>query len=379
MSLRDGALGYAAALRNGDGFGYRLSEEATEEIAIAVAVAVLLRRFLGDASLFDETERDGFIASLRGWQNERGWFEDPVDYANPTQSQPLWALKLHRSRHILWALDALGARATHPFAWLETRFPSRSLPHLLRAWLSASDPDGGIWALSNRIMDIAVHLDFQARWFDDVRAKANFEVLLDVLDETQDPETGFWLLPGDDLRGAMAGAMHFYPLYWRAGREPAFYDLAVESTLALQQSDGLFAYQTDVGGDQCLDFDAALILVNGWNSQPALRGGISRAMEKLWSAVHVNRLPCGGFSDSRQPVLRHWATQAAAYRSDGASLWDTLARLLTLGMAWRVLTGQDPPGVSRDHHLFDIWSAQEDLRQNQPPAGHSEHSTANTI
>jgi len=61
------------------------------------------------------------------------------------------------------------------------------------------------------------------------------------LDDHQNPVTGYWDLGrGSSALNAMAGAFHFYFLYFLTGRRVQYPERIIESTLALQHPDGLF-------------------------------------------------------------------------------------------------------------------------------------------
>lgn len=206
-------------------------------------------------------------------------------------------------------------------------------------------------------MDVGMLLDMEHRYGQDPDAGVAQERLLEWLTRRIDPATGFWFGRHDDQRAAMAGAMHLYPLYWNRSQEVPYFRQAVQHTLSLQQPDGLFAYDSGTGGEQCLDFDAVFILINGYAAFDDLRPTIRQSCQRMLDAIVVNELPSGGWSDSRKNQIRYWATRACSYRSDGGSLWDTYARLMTVAIGLYVTTGEIPSGVQTERHLFEIWFA----------------------
>lgn len=345
------------------GGGYRFSDLSTAPTLISTATAILIFQFL--RGLKDiPPEHAAFCREwIRDAQRPDGTFADSVDDAEPTHPQPEWAFRLHRSRHNMWALEALGTRPRFPSSFvLEMTGPGHG-PDFVRKLMS-SRTEGGIWNVSNWVMDVLVQLDIADRHFEHAPARAAFHEILDFLEGCVDGPSGFWLMDGDDLRCGMAGTMHFYPAFWSVGRTIPGLAQAARSTLALQQPDSHFAYEPGQGGEQCLDLDAAYILRNAVATHPDLQGIVDASLRKLSLAQMVNWLPDGGWSDNRLPQVRHWASRALAYRSDGGSLWDTYARLLTAALCARP---DERSPFSPEHHWFEIMDAGAGWSNGHPP------------
>lgn len=355
QELRIQAIDYAKSLRCGDSFVFRNSHAPdSQPVAIASSVAALLLNFLNALDNYSPAEKSQWRDYLLANLGSDGLYSDEVDLGHPTQDQPLWALKLHRTRHIVWAIEALGGSVSNQPGIIEPLLGKGNA----NAWLEdlwQQDWPGGFWAAGNWIMDIGVMLDIAWRHMGNRQALDASHELMDALDAKQCQETGFWFGPNDTNREAMAGAMHLYPMYWANGRNVRFFDRAVKETLKLQQADGLFDYETGSGGSQCLDYDAILVLSNGAILTPQYRNEIRTAAERVLAEIMCNHQPDGSFSDSRQPLQRYWATKAAAYQADKGSLWDTYARLMTIASCIELSTGRLPDNASFEHHWFEIF------------------------
>ncbi len=364
---RNGAVDYVLSMRR-DGWEFCLSDAADQPIAIAAATAASLLKLLDALGRFSSEEKSQWAEYLLGCLGEDGFVADPVDLAEPTQVQPIWALQAHRTRHIAWAVEVLGGRLRRPIRFveplLESGEPERWLTDLWR-----QVRQGGIWRLSNWIMDATLMLDLRYRHFRDLAARRAIDELLDALDRRQDTESGYWFCPGDDLRCAMAGSMHLYPIYWAYGRPVHHMDKVIENTLALQQSDGLFDYGVGAGGSQCLDYDAVFVLVNGAAALPARQEPVRDCCRSVLDAIVVNHNEDGSFSNDRVPdQVHHWATKAAAFRSDGGSLWDTYARLMTIAMCIEQITGRSPSPLCGENNWLEISHAGTGWRDGCSPA-----------
>lgn len=365
---RGEACNYAMSLRQSNGWLFYLSHQADHPTAIASATAALLLQFLDRLGELSARDRRDWAEQLLGCLDGDGMCRDEADLADPTQEQPMWALRAHRTRHIAWAIEALGEGLRTPIELAQAYCDPDAIDEEIDRLLP---PRGAtnIWAAGNWLMDLGVLLDLQHRHFADHAARRTITRLLDGLAQRIDRRTGFWSCGSGNRRHEMAGAMHLYPLFWAYGREvPAFRE-AVLQTLAMQQADGLFGETSGEGGSQCLDFDAVFILCNGHHLFPHLRPRIESACARVLTAIHVNRLESGAWSDARfihRP--RHWATRACGYFTDGGSLWDTYARLMTVGMCTHVLAPESLLSISAEHHLFEMWSGQSSWHEGAPGA-----------
>lgn len=352
--MKKKAIQYVFSLRSPQPWKYSFSKMAKEEIAIASAVACLLLNFLKAQDSVSEKDRESWLEYLLSFLGDQGVAQDPADLDFPSQLQPQWALAAHRTRHLAWAVEALGGTLKKPITLIEPFLEKNKI----RAWLDDlwSKPwPGGFWAAGNWIMDMGVLLDLQHRHFNSLAALNGVHDLLNGLNEKQDKSTGFWFGPRDSLRTAMAGAMHIYPLYFAYGRRLSHLDKARDHTLSLQQKDGSFAEQSGIGGSQCLDFDAAFILCNSFflleDKPPSIRAAALRLMESL-KTVWKND---GAFADCHLKETRYWGTKAACYMADQGSLWDTYARLMTLAMCLKMQGHDLDEEIQINHHLFEIW------------------------
>jgi len=350
---RKGALSYINSLAEDKPWILPVSKTANQPIAIASATAMLILSFLEALDDIPSNVKNEWLKYLQSFQKEDGLFEDEIDMAEETQGYPRWALRAHRSRHIAWAIESLNGKLKYPIEFVEPFTKKGEIEKWLEnLWVENIDR---IWAMSNWIMDMGVLLDLQHRHFGDKKAAAAVEVILTFLDAKQDCNTGYWFKNGTDLRCAMAGAMHFYPLYWAYGHKLSYFEKVVETTLSLQQPDGLFGFESGKGGCQCLDYDAMLILINGCFKLGNHRKEISSACKKVINEIMIDQLPDGSFCDSQVDEIRHWTTKAAVYNAKAGSLWDTYARLMTIAMCIEILTHQPPKPMQSEHHLFEIF------------------------
>lgn len=341
------------SLKIGDGFQYRVSEAATEPTIIASGTAVLLLNFLKMLDQYSDTQKKQWREYLLDSFDNSGMVNDEIDFANPTQDQPLWALKAHRTRHTAWAIEALDGNLQKPIEFLKPYLGKEAIAKWLDDLWKIDWP--GIWRVGNWIMDMGVLLDLQYRHFNDQTAKQTLIDMLKLLNEKLEPATGFWRGGTEDDRNAMAGSMHLYPIYWAYDVELPYFDKAVDLTLKMQQSDGLFDYNVGTGGSQCLDYDAALVLINGYVMFDQKKNQIHDCFAKLRKAIEVNRKDTGSWSDSLNDEDRSWATKACVFNSARGSIWDTYARIMTVAMCDKILNPENCDWFKAEHHFFEIF------------------------
>ena len=350
VELRENAIRYLCSMREGDTWGFRFSQ-ANPPTLIATCVAGMFAGFLDYAGRFSGHERARWAEHIRGFQNAEGWFEDEdIDDDHRLAWYGRDRALFHRTRHALCALSVLGAAPVRPLrmteAWLG--------PGRMTAWLETLALTD-YWYASNMMMD-AFLLLWHEHHFGDHRTEAQAAIgeLLDFCDDATDPATGYHDRGQSDVRNAMAGAMHLFPAYFLCGRAPRYPETVVRTTLALQQEDGLFGYESGSGGEDCLDYDAVLILSNFYFLTPRYAGQIEDALRRCQQGIAVCLNADGGFAPHRRDEPYNFGTRRTTVAPGHSSLWATYGRLLTIAMAGMVLEPENVPFVL-GNSLMEVW------------------------
>ncbi len=226
---------------------------------------------------------------------------------------------LIRHRERMGQCIALKRCPKYRFAFLD---PLMVSPQAMKVWIETQDWTNP-WAVGNVDMDTAFALAFEWKVNGNERAQAALSAWFDWHDRNIDPKTGFWdfASTGAVLR-AMAGGMHQLGIYFLFGREVPYHERAVETTLKLQQPNGLFS--PDTFGHHGLDMDAVFVLANLYNrygdAVPRVRAALQRAFEA--------NLKC----------FRH---EGGAVSIDGVNqvpdAWSTWCRVAVAGWSARIL------------------------------------------
>lgn len=320
--LRQRVLAWVSCCRQGatEGPAYTLSTIAPEPTLMSLCFALLTRE-LFDA-LPGAEERERTVQVLTSTQDaESGFFLDPCFRPDDLDStSPGRDYVVHQTTYFaLNPLDALHAKPPHALRFADPYFQ----PAFLEKWLCRLDWSNP-WRESNRVMFIATALYARYSWWNDFGALSALHSLLDWLDKHQDPATGLWgTREGAPLLHAMAGAYHLLPFYFALHRPVHFCERILDSTLSLQQIDGLF--HPLGGGDACLDVDAVGILA--WCSLvvPSKAPQIQIALERAFRGILANQSEEGGFCRAR---LRPWPAKSWRRRIAEALGLDRMLRRL---------------------------------------------------
>ncbi len=298
--LRDQVLNWTQQCRRTGPQGptYVMGAAASTPTVMALCFAVLtleLYDLLPDAH---SEEWQYLLLSLQ--DPKTGLFIDPLLSANDlTPTSPgVDYLHYQTTYFALNALDALGYEPKYPLHFVERFYD----PSYMQMWLEEQLDWSNPWRESNWIMFVATALYAAWQRTDDHTAQQSLHHLLDWLDSRQDPQTGFWgLKEGASVLNAMAGAYHFLPYYFCLGRPLHCLEQMIDSTLSLQQPDGLF--HPDIGGDACLDVDAADILAKCSLLTPHRADEVQLALTRVFEGLMSNQDDAGGFCRARHRPL----------------------------------------------------------------------------
>ncbi len=347
--IKSNAVTFLEQLRAGADFTFRFSS-ANRPNLIGSALAVMLGGLLGWLEKFNQEQKKAWADYLNSFQKEDGFFED-INDNNRVPGYTKERFLFHRSRHALFALTTLGYKPKRYFSFLKAFLD----PSSLARWTDALDLKN-FWDAGNKIMDLGIFLSYEAKVNSDSKAIKAINLLLDICDKNTDPETGYQDAGKSELRNAMAGAMHLYPLYFLWGRQPKYPDKVIKTTISLQQNDGFFAYETGTCGEDCLDYDATSILVNFYYAYNFCHRQIRGALEKLLSVIGKCENPDGGFCCHRRNEQYRFGTFTTQVPIGGSSLWSTYSRILTIALAAKIAKKYSAVGHwNLGNNLMEIW------------------------
>jgi hypothetical protein len=229
------------------------------------------------------------IKFIRNHQEKRtGCF---IDNSVSKQQDPRFDEKyllLQLTDYSQLALSALGVRPKYRYQFLEKYKDEKYLIEWLEL-LDWSRP----WLVSNLVMFILNSLIYE-NIFWKIKNDKFVDIIIDWLDHNQDSETGFWNLGAKSTQhNQMAGAYHFLFFYTYLKKEPNHIKKIIDSTLALQDYDGLFCFSG--GGGSCSDLDAVDILCRATLYTNYRESDIEKALIRAHKSLTNNQNKDGGF------------------------------------------------------------------------------------
>jgi len=292
---------------------------------------------LGELDRYTPEQRKEWAEYIRDCQDAADglWYE--IERNSKTHDQEYIALQL--TTFALELLEKEGLKPKYPIKWLDKiSFPT---------WLyqrDFSDP----WKEGNRILFVGQLLYFCAEDSSTSLRSAQNDVnlmlsqLINWLDETVDPQTGFWGTDPNKINfqppyknkpagmyEAMLGAYHQYILYKLVGRTPPYIHSAVTNTLDLQYPDGLFRKYG--GGGACEDMDAVEILIQGYpfvdhKTQKQIQAVLQTVHNRLINLQHTD----GGFAYNPYLALCYSGIPLLECEKGESDIFSTWFRLKTL-------------------------------------------------
>src|SRR3989338_11352774 len=340
---------FLCELRGRNSLEYRFSNQNGPYL-IASALAVMLLGLLEKIRDLPKAERQAWGAYLNSFQRPNGFYSD--EDISPKNLIPGYTEEralFHRTRHVLFALSILGYRPKYEFQFLK----ELSKEYSLRKWME-SQSLANYWDASNKMMDLGLFLDYEARVLGNREARKAIHTILDICDQNTNPKTGYHDAGKSELRNAMAGAMHLYPLYFLCGRKSKYPEKVIDTTLSLQQADGLFGYEVGSCGEDCLDYDAVNILVNFSFLTDYRKEDIIQCLRRVLKALETCLNSDGGFCCHRRREPYWFGTYTTEVSIGESSLWSTYARLLTIAMATKKIN---------DHPFYGEWNLGNNLME----------------
>jgi hypothetical protein len=338
-TIKERTFDYMRSLRvskDGEFLGYRHSAFAEKPVLYGTLAALLLRHLYGDNEAEHIPEE---IDRVLGSQRDDGLFWDPEIECDLAEREDWWGWR-HLTLHALMTLSLYGATARKEVGYLRQFKNSDAFrQHLLsRDWGERAD------FTSNELQNVGVMLQYSRDHHNSGISAKLLEVLFDVLDQKQDPETGLYgnsfLTPYELSRGVQAG-YHFWLLYSYDNRPINHSERIIDSVLKTQNVLGGYGLQWN--SSACEDIDSIDPLVRLGSKNGYRNEDIQRSLRLALSAILHNLNPDGGWVFRRHEALTVGHPEMSS-RSNESNLFYTWFR--TLGLAY-CLTGLDtlPPGL----------------------------------
>ena len=208
----------------------------------------------------------------------------------------------------------------------------------IRSWINQLD-FSRFWYVSNEIMFIFYFSSYLLK-YGDVEAKnlaeRNIDILFEVLNEKQDPDTGYWgtELNNRNLIDGCYGAAHILLFYDYFKKDIRYTDKIIDNTLFLHSENGLMGNKY---GGACEDYDAIDIYLRCMRYTDHRKSDIISQLLKMKEQMLKRESPSGGFPYriSNNPIRRTIKiAMKRSYRYSGWGGMETLAYLPDIWATW---------------------------------------------
>ena len=276
--------------------GYRHSTSTKRPILYATIAALLTKHLYG---VRDEAV-DEDLDLLTGAQGDDGLFRDPVIACEAAETEDWWGWR-HLTLHALMALGLFERPAPKELGYLE-QFRN---PDGFRKHLDSRDWGSGAATTSNEVQNLGVMLQYARDHQSWGPAAPLMDVLHDVVDAHQDPNTGLY---GDrfdtpqSLSFGVQAGYHFWLLKFYDGRPIPRAENVIDSLLATQNLLG--GYGTDWHSTACEDIDSIDPLVRMSRQTDYRREDIQVSLRRALPALLQNLNSDGGWVFKRHNALQ---------------------------------------------------------------------------
>lgn len=223
-------------------------------------------------------DKQSWAELIRSFQNEKtGWFGGNVTMHG----------REHALAYAIGALKLLGSAPSHPLSFEDKYRGADNIDRMFE-----TTPWNMIWSGSHIASGIASAFINTGQ--------ADYEWLADYfawLNREADPATGYWMRRADGSRKdkatnqEMGGAFHYYYIYTFTGRPLPYPEKIIDTTLTVQQDNGLY----DGNIPYCIDLDGVFELIRAFKQTNGYRrADVESSIERTLSAI-VERINDSGF------------------------------------------------------------------------------------
>ncbi len=289
----------------------------------ASCYAALTMHLCGSLQRLDSAARTGWAEYIRSFQGTDGLFRDPTIDCPLAETCDWWGWR-HLTLHALMALSALGARAEHDFALLNSFRESGAISR----WLESRNWVVDTCGVSNEVQNIGTLMQYARDQLGQPEWEAVLTELYQWLDEHQDPQSGLWGPRFDsakDLSLGIQSAYHFWMLYFYDRRPVRHAEAALASCLRSQTTCGGFGFTVNTSACEDIDSIDPIARLKPTGEQPAVRQAALHSLP--WVLAHQNEDGGWVFRRHEKFAYGHPLMTSAP---DQSAMFPTWFRLLSL-------------------------------------------------
>lgn len=269
---------------------FKFSNESDVINLYSTCFAIMSLDLIDELKKYSNIEKKKMIAYLLNFQNERnGLFIDATCIPKQKSFHDFEYIQLQMTDFVQMALMALNAEPKYGYTFL-VKYKDKKYLEKWLCDLNWEDP----WLVSNIIMFILNSLIYEQDFFN-ANNKQFIDYIIAWLNKTQDAKNGYWNLGRKvTFHNQMAGAYHFLFFYTYLNKKPNYIKKIIDSTINIQDYDGLFSYSG--GGGSCEDLDAIDLLCRStFYNANYKKNRIKKILKKSYKNLIFNQNSNGGF------------------------------------------------------------------------------------
>jgi len=341
--IREKTLRYVESLRiKSNTYGkYLYSGRQKEPVLYASAYAALTRHLYRDLEAIPDKDRKEWVSYIKSHQASDGLFKDPLINNEMASTCDWWGWR-HLTLHVIMALTALDATVDRKFAFLE---PLRDQEYAIK-WLDDRAWQSSPANVSNEVQNCITLLQYARDFQGEAWAGNTIEVMLNWLDEKQDPDSGLWGNRFDDpykLSNGVQTGYHLWLLYFYEKRKINYLNSIIDNTLNTQGNLGGFGVMCN--SSACEDIDSIDPLVRLYFQTDHRSAEVKKALERALPWVLTNMNEDGGFVFRRLQGFEYGHKKMYS-KSEESAMFPTWFRTLSLAYLSKIVSNS--PNIRLD-------------------------------
>lgn len=276
------ALIFINSLKNDNG-SYSFSKKSSCASCLSTSFALLALEVLQQKNLIT----DDSVSYILKHQNNDGLFYDSIIEKNNKNQHDYKYISHQITYHAIMVCDMLNIELPHNLVFLK-EYKDKAY---LKSWLENLNWKNP-WLVSNNIMFILYFFIYEQENYE-LENEIYIQTIIEWLIKNQSNNTGYWDCNNkSSLHNQMAGAFHFLFFFDYLGINIQHKEEIINSTLLIQEYDGLYSYAS--GGGSCDDLDGIDILCRLFNSGVE-KNKIRKSLLKSYNSLTKNQNYDGGF------------------------------------------------------------------------------------
>lgn len=315
---------------HGAKFEYTYSPACSTPNVYSSAFACMIYSMFGKLDDLMAEEKQEWAQYLNSFQcNKDGLFYDE-SLNNENYNDCDWWGARHLAVHLINAFVALGVKTKYPFTFLEAYYDVENIQKWLNSF-SWNDSFSYENDIDNKIMNIAVLLQYQRDYWYDEKAGQAVKFIQTFLLSKINPDTGMWgyydIGNKTDLSRMVQFAYHLFPIFFYDSIDIGNKEKIIDLTLKTQNNFGGFGIK--LNSSACEDIDSIDILIRFSKNTLYKNKEVDMALKRSFIWVLANQNDDGGYVFRRNEPFFYGHEQMSSGKNESA-MFPTWFRTLTI-------------------------------------------------